>query len=132
MAVVTDTIADMLTRIRNANSMGYSDVTVPASKLKIEILRVLKEEGYISNYEKIEDEKQGMISITLKYVNKTSVIKGLKRISKPGLKVYAKRNELPKVLNGLGVAIVSTSGGVMSDREARQKNLGGEVLAFVW
>ena len=130
--VMTDPIADMLTRVRNAIQRKHATVLVPASKLKLEILRVLKEEGYISNYEKIEDEKQGMISITLKYVEKTPVIKGLKRISKPGLKVYAKRNELPKVLNGLGVAIVSTSGGVMSDREARQKNLGGEVLAFVW
>ena len=130
--VMTDPIADMLTRVRNAIQRKHATVLVPASKLKLEILRVLKEEGYISDFEKIEDEKQGMISITLKYVNKTSVIKGLKRISKPGLKVYAKRNELPKVLNGLGVAIVSTSGGVMSDREARQKNLGGEVLAFVW
>ena len=129
---MTDPIADMLTRIRNANLRKHPTVSVPASKIKLEILRVLKEEGYISDFVKIEDEKQGMISITLKYVNKTSVIKGLKRISKPGLKVYAKRNELPKVLNGLGVAIVSTSGGVMSDREARQKNLGGEVLAFVW
>ena len=118
--------------LKHMFAMFGATVLVPASKLKLEILRVLKEEGYISDFEKIEDEKQGMISITLKYVNKTSVIKGLKRISKPGLKVYAKRNELPKVLNGLGVAIVSTSGGVMSDREARQKNLGGEVLAFVW
>jgi small subunit ribosomal protein S8 len=130
--VMTDPIADMLTRIRNANLRKHPTVSVPASKIKLDILRVLKEEGYISDFVKIEDEKQGMISITLKYVNKTSVIKGLKRISKPGLKVYAKRNELPKVLNGLGVAVVSTSGGVMSDREARQKNLGGEVLAFVW
>ena len=130
--VMTDPIADMLTRIRNANLRKHPTVSAPASKIKLDILRVLKEEGYISDFVKIEDEKQGMISITLKYVNKTSVIKGLKRISKPGLKVYAKRNELPKVLNGLGVAIVSTSGGVMSDREARQKNLGGEVLAFVW
>ena len=130
--VMTDPIADMLTRVRNAIQRKHATVLVPASKLKLEILRVLKEEGYISDFVKIEDEKQGMISITLKYVNKTSVIKGIKRISKPGLKVYAKRNELPKVLNGLGVAIVSTSGGVMSDREARQKNLGGEVLAFVW
>ena len=130
--VMTDPIADMLTRIRNANQRKHATVLVPSSKIKLEILRVLKEEGYISDFVKIEDEKQGMISITLKYVNKTSVIKGLKRISKPGLKVYAKRNELPKVLNGLGVAVVSTSGGVMSDREARQKNLGGEVLAFVW
>ena len=130
--VMTDPIADMLTRVRNAIQRKHATVLVPASKLKLEILRVLKEEGYISNYEKIEDEKQGMISITLKYVEKTPVIKGLKRISKPGLKVYAKRNELPKVLNGLGVAIVSTSRGVMSDRSARKENLGGEVLAFVW
>ena len=130
--VMTDPIADMLTRIRNANLRKHPTVSVPSSKIKLEILRVLKEEGYISDFVKIEDEKQGMISITLKYVNKTSVIKGLKRISKPGLKVYAKRNELPKVLNGLGVAIVSTSRGVMSDRSARKENLGGEVLAFVW
>ena len=130
--VMTDPIADMLTRVRNAIQRKHATVLVPASKLKLEILRVLKEEGYISDFEKIEDEKQGMISITLKYVEKTPVIKGLKRISKPGLKVYAKRNELPKVLNGLGVAIVSTSRGVMSDRSARKENLGGEVLAFVW
>ncbi len=130
--VMTDPIADMLTRVRNAIQRKHEKVLVPASKLKVEILRVLKEEGYISNFEKIEDEKQGMISITLKYVEKTSAIKGLKRISKPGLKVYAKRNELPKVLNGLGVAIISTSRGVMSDRAARKENLGGEVLAFVW
>ena len=130
--VMTDPIADMLTRIRNANLRKHPTVSVPASKIKLDILRVLKEEGYISDFVKIEDEKQGMISITLKYVNKTSVIKGLKRISKPGLKVYAKRNELPRVLNGLGVAIVSTSRGVMSDRSARKENLGGEVLAFVW
>ncbi len=130
--VMTDPIADMLTRIRNANQRKHATVLVPASKLKVEILRVLKEEGYISDFEKIEDEKQGMISITLKYVNKTPVIKGLKRISKPGLKVYAKKDELPKVLNGLGIAVVSTSKGVMCDRDARKENLGGEVLAFVW
>lgn len=130
--VMTDPIADMLTRVRNAIQRKHATVLVPASKLKLEILRVLKEEGYISDFEKIEDEKQGMISITLKYVEKTPVIKGLKRISKPGLKVYAKRNELPRVLNGLGVAIVSTSRGVMSDRSARKENLGGEILAFVW
>lgn len=130
--VMTDPIADMLTRIRNAAVRKHEKVSVPSSNLKLEVLRVLKEEGYISDYEKIEDNKQGMISITLKYVDKQSVIKGLKKISKPGLKVYAKRNELPRVLNGLGVAIISTSGGVMSDRAARQKNLGGEVLAFVW
>jgi small subunit ribosomal protein S8 len=112
--------------------MKHADVMVPASNLKIEVLRILKEEGYISDYEKTEDGKQGIIKVTLKYINKVNVIKGLKKISKPGLRVYAKRDELPKVLNGLGIAIVSTSSGVMTDREARQKNLGGEVLAFVW
>lgn len=130
--VMTDPIADMLTRIRNAAQMKHADVMVPASNLKLEVLRILKEEGYISDFEKTEDGKQGIIKVTLKYINKVNVIKGLKKISKPGLRVYAKRDELPKVLNGLGIAIVSTSSGVMTDREARQKNLGGEVLAFVW
>lgn len=130
--VMTDPIADLLTRIRNANQMKHEIVTMPASKMKMEILRVLKEEGYINDFEKIEDDKQGTIKITLKYVNKVRAITGLKRISKPGLRVYAKRDELPKVLNGLGIAIVSTSGGLMTDREARSKHLGGEVLAFVW
>ncbi len=129
---MTDPIADMLTRIRNANQMKHPTVDVPASRLKLEVLRVLKEEGYISDYEKKEDNKQGVITVTLKYVEKERVIKGIKRISKPGLRVYAKKEELPKVLNGLGVAIVSTPGGVMSDREARKKNLGGEIIAFVW
>ena len=130
--VVTDPIADMLTRIRNANQMKHATVSMPASRLKLEILNVLKNEGYISEYEKIEDGKQGIIKVTLKYAEKTRVIKGLKRISKPGLRVYAKSNELPKVLNGLGVAIISTSNGIMTDREARQQKLGGEVIAFVW
>jgi len=130
--VMTDPIADMLTRIRNAGQRKHEKVLVPSSNLKLEILRVLKEEGYISDFEKQEDNKQGMISITLKYVDKVPVIKGLKRISKPGLKVYAKKDELPKVLNGLGIAIISTSSGVMTDKSARQKHLGGEVLAFVW
>ena len=129
---MTDPIADMLTRIRNANQMKHPTVDVPASRLKLEVLRVLKEEGYISDYEKKEDNKQGVITVTLKYVEKERVIKGIKRISKPGLRVYAKKEELSKVLNGLGVAIVSTPGGVMSDREARKKNLGGEIIAFVW
>ena len=129
---MTDPIADMLTRIRNANQMKHPTVDVPASRLKLEVLRVLKEESYISDYEKKEDNKQGVITVTLKYVEKERVIKGIKRISKPGLRVYAKKEELPKVLNGLGVAIVSTPGGVMSDREARKKNLGGEIIAFVW
>ena len=115
---MTDPIADMLTRIRNANQMKHPTVDVPASRLKLEVLRVLKEEGYISDYEKKEDNKQGVITVTLKYVEKERVIKGIKRISKPGLRVYAKKEELPKVLNGLGVAIVSTPGVDMSDREA--------------
>ena len=132
MAVVTDTIADMLTRIRNANQAKHASVEMPASRLKLEILAVLKNEGFISEYEKVEDGKQGVIKVTLKYNNTDRVIKGLKKISKPGLRVYAKSSELPKVLNGLGVAIISTSNGIMTDREARQKKLGGEVIAFVW
>ena len=137
MAVVTDTIADMLTRIRNANSMGYEEVTVPASKLKVELARILKEEGFIKDY-KIENsdensQAQNTIVITLKYTDKKErVITGLKRISKPGLRVYAKNDEVPKVLNGLGIAIMSTSKGIMTDKEARKQNLGGEVLAYVW
>ena len=129
---MTDPIADMLTRIRNANQMKHESVSMPASRLKLEILEVLKNEGYIAEYEKVEDGKQGVIKVTLKYVEKERVIKGLKKISKPGLRVYAKANELPKVLNGLGVAIISTSNGIMTDREARKQKLGGEVIAFVW
>ena len=133
MAVVTDTIADMLTRIRNANSMGYTDVTVPASKLKVELARILKEEGFIKDYKVLDENVQGMILLTLKYgENKERVITGLKRISKPGLRVYAKAEEVPKVLNGLGIAIISTSKGVMTDKEARKQKLGGEVLAYIW
>lgn len=130
--VMTDPIADMLTRIRNANQAKIETVEMPASKMKLEILNVLKNEGYISEYEKIEDGKQGIIKVTLKFVNKERVIKGLKRISKPGLRIYAKSQELPIVLNGLGIAIISTSNGVMTDREARKQKLGGEVIAFVW
>ena len=114
--VMTDPIADMLTRIRNANQAKHEVVEMPASRLKLEILEVLKNEGYITEYEKVEDGKQGVIKVTLKYVNKERVIKGIKRISKPGLRVYAKSTELPQVLNGLGVAIISTSNGVMTDR----------------
>ena len=133
MAVVTDTIADMLTRIRNANSMGYEEVTVPASKLKVELARILKEEGFIKEYKVVSEDVQKNILLTLKYGNKKEkVITGLKRISKPGLRVYAKSNEIPKVLNGLGIAIISTSKGIMTDKEARKQNLGGEVLAYVW
>ena len=133
MAVVTDTIADMLTRIRNANAMRYTEVKVPASKLKLELARILKEEGFITDYKVLEETAQGMILITLKYgPKKERVITGLKRISKPGLRVYAKKEEVPKVLNGLGIAIISTSKGIMTDKEARKQNLGGEVLAYIW
>jgi len=133
MAVVTDTIADMLTRIRNANAMRYTEVKVPASKLRIELARILKEEGFIKDYKVMDENVQGMIYLTLKYgENKQRVITGLKRISKPGLRVYAKADEVPKVLNGLGIAIISTSKGIMTDKEARRENLGGEVLAYIW
>ena len=133
MAVVTDTIADMLTRIRNANSMRYTEVKVPASNLKLELARILKEEGFIKDYKVLDERSQGMILLTLKYgQNKERVITGLKRISKPGLRVYAKAEEVPKVLNGLGIAIISTSKGVMTDKDARKEGLGGEVLAYIW
>ena len=133
MAVVTDTIADMLTRIRNANSMRYTEVKVPASKLKLELARILKEEGFIKDYKVLEETAQGTILLTLKYGEKKErVITGLKRISKPGLKVYANKEELPKVLNGLGIAIISTSKGLMTDKEARIAGVGGEVLAYIW
>ena len=133
MAVVTDTIADMLTRIRNANSMGYEEVTVPASKLKVELAKILKEEGFIKEYKVVSENVGKNILLTLKYGNKKErVITGLKRISKPGLRVYVKSDEVPKVLNGLGIAIISTSKGIMTDKEARRQNLGGEVLAYVW
>ena len=137
MAVVTDTIADMLTRIRNANQMRYEEVKVPSSNIKKEIARILKEEGFIKDY-KIEnsDENskvQDTIVLTLKYTaKKERVITGLKRISKPGLRVYVKNDEVPKVLNGLGIAIISTSKGIMTDKEARKENIGGEVLAYIW
>ncbi len=130
---ITDPIADMLTRIRNANSSKHESVNVPASKLKVEIARILNEEGYINGYEVIDDGLQGVIKITLKYAaNKQKVITGLKRVSKPGLRVYAGKDELPRVLRGLGIAIISTSKGIMTDKEARKLNIGGEVLAFVW
>ena len=130
---ITDPIADMLTRIRNANAEKHETVDVPASNLKKAIAQILLEEGYIKNYQIIDDEKQGLIKITLKYgENKTKVISGLKRISKPGLRVYAGKDELPKVLKGLGIAIISTSQGIMTDKKARRLNIGGEVLAFVW
>lgn len=128
----TDPIADMLTRIRNANAQKHETVDIPASKLKKSIAEILLEEGYIKAFEEIDDNAQGIIRITLKYVNKQKVISGLKRISKPGLRVYATKDELPKVLGGLGIALISTSKGVMTDKKARQEGVGGEVLAFVW
>ena len=133
MAVVTDTIADMLTRIRNANQMRYEEVKVPASNIKKEIARILKEEGFIKDYKIDSEDAQGTIILTLKYTDKKErVITGLKRIYKPGLRVYAKNDEIPKVLNGLGIAIISTSKGIMTDKEARKENIGGEVLAYIW
>lgn len=131
--VMTDPIADMLTRIRNANMVRHEKLEVPASKIKREIAEILKREGFIRDVEYIEDNKQGILRIFLKYgPNNERVITGLKRISKPGLRVYAKANEVPRVLNGLGIAIVSTSQGVLTDKEARAKQTGGEVLAYVW
>ncbi|MBO8157481.1 MAG: 30S ribosomal protein S8 [Bacillaceae bacterium] len=130
---MTDPIADMLTRIRNANMVRHEKLEVPASKLKKEIAEILKREGFIRDYEYIEDSKQGILRIFLKYgPNNERVITGLKRISKPGLRVYAKADELPRVLNGLGIAVVSTSKGVLTDKEARQQAVGGEVLAYIW
>ena len=131
--VMTDPIADMLTRIRNANQMKHKTVDVPASKLKMEILNVLKQEGYITDFERINDGVQGTLKISLKYLeNEERVVRGLKKISKPGLRVYAKTDDLPRVLNGLGIAIISTSRGIMTDREARRNKIGGEVIAYVW
>lgn len=130
---MTDPIADMLTRIRNANTVGHETVEIPASKMKKAIAEILKEEGYITDFDVIEDDKQGMIKVTMKYVsNKERVISGIKKISKPGLKVYAKANEVPKVLGGLGIAIISTSKGIVSDKEARKLGVGGEVICYVW
>lgn len=131
--VMTDPIADLLTRIRNANMVYHESLEVASSNLKKEIVDILKREGFIRDYEYIEDDKQGILRIFLKYgPNKERVITGLKRISKPGLRVYVKADEVPKVLNGLGIAIISTSKGVMTDREARAQRVGGEVLAYVW
>ena len=130
---ITDPVADMLTRIRNANSAKHETVDVPASNLKKAIAQILLEEGYIKSYEVVDNGNQGNIHISLKYVGKKqSAISGLKRVSKPGLRIYAGTEELPKVLKGLGIAIVSTSKGVMTDKKARELHIGGEVLAFVW
>ena len=130
--MVTDPIADMLTRIRNANQMRYKEVEVPASKIKSEIARILKEEGFISDYKVKKNNIQDIIVLYLKYSGKERVITGLKRISKPGLRVYAKAEEIPTVLSGLGIAIISTSKGLMTDKDARKASLGGEVLAYIW
>lgn len=130
---MTDPIADMLTRIRNANTQGHETVEIPNSKMKVSIAEILKSEGYILDYEVIDDNKQGTIKVTLKYgANKEKVITGIKKISKPGLKVYAKAYDVPKVLGGLGIAILSTSKGVISDKEARNLGVGGEVICYVW
>ena len=129
---VTDPIADLLTRIRNANQMRYTEVEVPASKMKNEIARILKAEGFIVDYKVKKNNIQDILVLSLKYVDKERVITGLKRISKPGLRVYVKAEEVPSVLNGLGIAIISTSKGVMTDKEARANSLGGEVLAYIW
>ena len=130
---ISDVIADMLTRIRNANSAKHESVDVPASNMKKAIADILKEEGYIANYQIVEDGKQGIIRVTLKYAaGKQKVIHGLKRVSKPGLRIYSNCEDMPKVMNGLGIAIVSTSKGVMTDKKARLANVGGEILAFVW
>jgi len=129
---ITDAIADMLTRIRNAGTAGHSTVLIPASNLKKAIAQILLDEGYITRFECIEDDKQGMIKVTLKFAARKSVITGIKRISKPGLRVYADSENLPKVLGGLGIAIISTSKGIMTDKKARVASVGGEVLAYVW
>ena len=133
MAVINDPIADMLTRIRNGQVARHDSVTMPASNMKKAIAKILLDEGYIKSVDYIDDGLQGQIKVTLKYVQgKEPVIKGLKRISKPGLRVYARNDEIPKVLGGLGIAIVSTSKGVMTDKEARNAGIGGEVLAYIW
>ena len=130
---ITDVVADMLTRIRNANSAKHETVEIPASNLKKAIAQILLDEGYIKAFEVIDDGKQGTIKVTLKYgENKQRIIQGLRRVSKPGLRIYAASQDLPRVKNGLGIAIISTSKGIMTDKAARKQNIGGEVLAFVW
>ena len=131
---ITDTIADMLTRIRNASSAKHETVDIPASNMKKAIAQILVDEGYIKNYQVIEDGKQGILRVALKYngASKTPVILGIRRVSKPGLRIYSSSEDMPKVMRGVGTAIVSTSKGVMTDKKARKENVGGEVLAFVW
>jgi len=131
--VMTDPIADLLTRIRNANVVHHDKVEIPASKIKRAVVQILKEEGFVKDFEQLSDGKQGILRVSLKYgPERDRVITGIKRISKPGLRVYAKKDQLPKVLGGLGIAIISTSQGIMSDKQARKTGLGGEVIAFVW
>ena len=130
---ITDTIADMLTRIRNASSAKHDSVDVPASNVKKAIAQILLDEGYINNFTVVEDGKQGMIKVVLKYgANKASAISGIRRVSKPGLRIYSNVEDMPKVMKGLGIAIISTSKGIMTDKEARKANVGGEVLAYIW
>lgn len=130
---ITDTIADMLTRIRNANSAKHSSVDIPASNLKKQIAQILQDEGYIKSFKVIDDKKQGIIRVNLKYTDtRAQVITGLRRVSKPGLRIYSNCKDMPKVMKGLGIAIVSTSKGIMTDKKARELNVGGEVLAFIW
>ena len=130
---ITDTIADMLTRIRNANSAKHESVDIPASNVKKAIAQILLDEGYINGFQVVEDGKQGVIHISLKYgPNKSQVLTGLRRVSKPGLRIYTNVEDMPKVMKGLGIAILSTSKGIMTDKQARKANVGGEVLAFVW
>ena len=129
---ITDPIADMLTRIRNANNAKHDTVDIPASNMKKAIAQILLDEGYIKNYQIVDDGTQGVIHITLKYNGKDKVITGLRRVSKPGLRIYSSCEDMPRVMNGLGIAIISTSKGIMTDKQARNANVGGEVLAFVW
>ena len=129
---ITDPIADLLTRIRNANMVNHAEVEIPASKLKIELVKILKEEGYIQNYEIKEKDGFKVIVVELKYISNKPVIRGLQRVSTPGLRSYSKAKNLPRVFGGMGVAIISTSKGLMTDRKARKENLGGEVLCYVW
>ena len=130
---ITDTIADLLTRIRNASSAKHDSVDIPASNMKKAIVQILVDEGYVKNYTVAEDGKQGIIKVNLKYgENKSTTIQGLRRVSKPGLRIYSNAEDLPKVMKGLGIAIISTSQGIMTDRQARKENIGGEVLAFIW
>ncbi|MGB4338465.1 MAG: 30S ribosomal protein S8 [Bacillota bacterium] len=131
--VLTDPIADMLTRIRNANTVYHEVVEIPASNIKLELARIMKEEGFIKDFDVVPGETQNVLRVTMRYgANKQRVIRGLKRISKPGLRVYVKKDEIPKVLNGLGVAVISTSRGLMTDRQAREAGLGGEVICYMW